>query len=115
MMNLPYEAVAVVITNYGQGLITIDNTYQLNEKSVEGVCQVLRRPGGTTGGVSNPGVALSAIAEANLHGMIYYIKHFKRIRRTCTHADVELYMVRAMYHQRDMEEPHKNPKCCSKR
>ena len=54
------------------------------------------------GGVSNPGVALSEMAEANLQGMIYYIKYFKSIGRTCTHASVELAKVCAMYHQRYM-------------
>ena len=66
-------------------------------------------PGGTTGGVSNPGVALSKMSEANLQGMIYYIKHFKRTGRTCTHADVELFRFCAMYHQRNMKESHKDP------
>ena len=55
-MNLTEGAVAVFIANNGQGLITIDDFSQLNEKSVEGLCRVLRRPGGTTGGVSNSGL-----------------------------------------------------------
>ena len=42
--------------------------------------------------------------------MIYYIKHFKRIKRTCTKADVEISKIRDIYHQRDMGEYHKNPK-----
>ena len=52
---------------------------------------------------------MSEIPEANLKGIIYYIKFFKRIRRTCTHADVDLAKVHAMYHQQDMEETHKDP------
>ena len=48
--------------------------------------------------------------EANLQGMIYYIKHFKTIVRTCTHTYVELSKFLAMYHQWDMEEYHKEPK-----
>ena len=60
--------------------------------------------------MSNPGVSVSAMVEANLQSMIYYIKHFKNIGRTFTHADVELSKVRAMYHHRDMEESHKDPK-----
>ena len=82
----------------------------MNEKSVEGLCRVLRRPGGTIGGLSNTGVAVSEMAEANLQGMIYYIKHFKRIGRMFTHADVELSKVHEMYHQRDRGESHKDPK-----
>ena len=109
-MNLIDKAVGVVVSNNGQGLITIDDFAQLNEKSVEGLCWVLRSPGGTTGGVSNPGVVVSAMAETDLQGMIYCIKHFKRIRRTCTHTDVYLSKFRAMYHQRYMEESHKDPK-----
>ena len=69
-MNLKHEAFAVVVANNGQGLITIDYFYQLNEKSVEGLCQVLIRPGGTTGGVSNTRFAVSAMSESNLQGMI---------------------------------------------
>ena len=38
---------------------------------------VLPRPAGTKGGLFNPGVAISAMAEANLQGMIYYINHFR--------------------------------------
>ena len=59
--------------------------------------------------MSNPRVAVSDMAEANLQGMIYYIKHFKRIERTCTHADVDLSKVRAIYHQWDMDEAQKDP------
>ena len=89
-MKLTEEAVAVIVANNSQGLITIDYFAHLNDKSVEGLCWVLRRPGGTTRGVFNPGVAVSEMDEANLQGMIYYINHFKRIGHTCTHADVDL-------------------------
>ena len=57
----------------------------------------------------NTEVAVSAMAEANLQGIINYIKYFKRIGRTCTHADVDHGKVCAMYHQQDMEEAHKYP------
>ena len=50
IMKLIYEADVVVVANNGQGLITLDDSGQLNEKSVEGISRVLRRPGGTTGG-----------------------------------------------------------------
>ena len=108
-MRSKRQYVAVVVTNDGQGLVTIDDVSQLNEKSVEGLFRVLRRPGGTSGRVSNPGVAVSLMAEANLQRVIYYTKHFKRIRHTCKHAYVELFKVWSMYHQREMEESHKDP------
>ena len=49
-MKLTDEAVCVFFANDGQGIITIDDFAQLNEKYVEGIFRVLRRPGGTTGG-----------------------------------------------------------------
>ena len=36
------------------------------------------------------------MAKANLQGMIYYIKQFKMIGRTCTHANIELDKARAI-------------------
>ena len=41
--------------------------------------------------------------------MIYYIKNFKRIGRTCTHANIEIAKIRAIYHQQYTEEAHKDP------
>ena len=105
-MKLTDKAASFVVANDGQGVITIKDFAQLNDKAVESLCRVLWRPGGTTWGVSNPSVAVLAMAEANLQGMIYFIKNFKIIGHTCTHAGVELAKFRAMYHQRDMEESH---------
>ena len=94
-MMLIYEAVGFVIANDGRGLILIDYFSQLNEKSVEGLFRELRRYVGATGGVSNPGVPVSAMAKANLQGIIYYIKQFNS---TCNHANVELTKFCALYH-----------------
>ena len=69
-MKLADESSGVIVDNGGQGLITIHDFSQLNEKFVEGLCRLLIRPGGTTGGVSNTGVAVSEMSEANLQGMI---------------------------------------------
>ena len=107
-MKLIDKSVGVVVVSDSQGLITIDDFDHFNEKSVEILCQVLRSPGGTTGLVSNPRVLVSRMAEANLQGMIYYINIFNSIGRTFTHADIELAKIRGMYHQRDMEESHKD-------
>ena len=59
--------------------------------------------------MSYPGVSVSAMNEANLQGMIYYIKHFKSIGCTCMQVYVDIYRVCAMYHQNNMEESHKEP------
>ena len=52
------EAVCEIVANDGHGIISIDDFYQLSEKSMEGLCWVLRRPGGNTGGVSYPEVVV---------------------------------------------------------
>ena len=78
-MKLTDEAVGIVVGNDGQGLTTIDDFSHLNEKYVKGLCRVLKRPGGNKCGVYNPGVAVSAMAEAKLQVIIYFIKNFKRI------------------------------------
>ena len=108
-MKLTDKAVCAVAANDGQGIITIDDFDQSNEKYVEGLCWVLLSTGGTTEGVSNTGVAVSAMAEENLQGIIYHIKSLKSIRSKQTHANVDLEKVRAMYHQRYMKEAHKDP------
>ena len=59
--------------------------------------------------MSSPGVAVSAMAESNLQRRINYIKHFKRIGRTCIHTDVELSEVLQIYYNRYMEYAHKQP------
>ena len=65
-MKITDEFIGVVVANDGQGIISVDDFAQLNEKSVEGICWVLLRPGGNTCGVSNPGVAVSEMAEGNI-------------------------------------------------
>ena len=102
-MKLTDKYVGVVVANDGQGLIKIGDFSQLNNKSVKGLCQVLQRTGGNTGVVYNPWFEVSEMAEANLQGMIYFIKNFKRVGRICTHANVDLAKVRTIYHQRHME------------
>ena len=107
--NMTDEAVSVVVANDGQGIIMIDNFAQLNENCLDGLYRILPRHVGTTGRVSNPGVVISEMAEANLQGMIYYIKHFKKTGSTYTHADVDITKVCAMYHHKDMEESQNEP------
>ena len=101
-MTLTDESIGVFVANCFQGLITIDDFDQLNEKSVEGLCQVLRNPGGTIWVLSNNWITVSGIDEARLQGIIYYIKYFKRIGRTCMHADFDPAKFRVIYHRQGM-------------
>ena len=70
-MKLIDEAGSIIIANYGQGLISVDDFAHLKDKYVEGLSQVLRRTGGTTGGSANLGDAVSAMDEANLQVIVY--------------------------------------------
>ena len=110
-MSLAQPAAEMIIDPQGQGLSNIADFLELDrDTSVEVLCKVLRRPGGTTAaGVANHGVSVSAMAETNLSGMVYFIKHRQRIGRTCEFADVLLPAVRRLYSQRDMEEAQKDP------
>ena len=45
-MKITEEFIGVVVANDGQGIISVDDFAQLNEKSVEGICWVLLRPEG---------------------------------------------------------------------
>ena len=99
------EALGAIASKNDQGQIKIDDFSQLNEKSVEGHFQVLQRPGGTAGVVSNPGVEVSAMDEANLQRMIYYIKSFNSICRTCTHADFDLTNLSSAWHGGSSQVP----------
>ena len=103
-MKLTDEAVGAVVANDGQGLIKI-----LNEKSVEGLCKVLQKSGGTAEEVSNSGVVVSSMAEANLQGTIYYIKNSKRIWRTCMHDDIDKAKICMIHYPQDMEEAQEDP------
>ena len=55
-INLTDESVGVIFANDGQRLIKIDYFDQLNGKSVKSLCQVLIRPGRTTGECPIPGL-----------------------------------------------------------
>ena len=56
----------LAVNNDGQRIIAIDAFVQLNKKSVGGLCWVLRSPVETARAMSNPGIAVSAMSEANL-------------------------------------------------
>ena len=59
-MKLVDEGVRFIVANNVQGLITIDDFSQLNDKSVEVLYWLLRRPEGTTWrGVQSWGCSVS--------------------------------------------------------
>ena len=110
ILKLIDKAVGVVVADNGKGISTNWWFFPVEWEICRGCLPSTKKAWRYYWGMSNPGVSVSDMAEANLKDIIYYINHFKMIVHTCTHIDVDLSKVRAMYHQWDMEEYHKEPK-----
>ena len=81
-MSLSIEAATQVTAIDGQNLSDVNNLLQLEDKDIETLCRVIRRPGGiNAAGNANPGISVSAMAEANLKRMIYELRHVARCSR----------------------------------
>ena len=97
-------AAQVMVAADGQGLSSMDDFLMMDEEVIGTICRVVRKPGG-----GDDGKAVSAIAEANLKTMVYYIKHQARISRTVNFASVTLPKVRKLKRQQELEKKHEDP------
>ena len=97
-------AAQVMVAGDGQGLSSMDDFLTMDEEVIGTICRVVRKPGG-----GDDGKAVSAIAEANLKTMVYYIKHQARISRTVNFASVTLQKVRKLKRQQELEKKHEDP------
>ena len=104
-MGFTNNAAERVVAADGQGLVSIEDFQQMDEKTIESCMKGIRRPGGN--GVGFP---VSGMAEQNFRNMIKYVKHFQRINRTLTQADITLVKVRSFQHQTNIEDKHTDPK-----
>ncbi len=92
------------------GVITPEAVDKLEDKDVETLCRVIRRPGGVNAaGALNQGMQVSAMAEANLKRMCYELRHHTRVSRPVVWADITLLSVRALSAQAEMEASHRDP------
>lgn len=103
-MGFTDDAAGRVVAADGQGLSNIEDFQQLDEKTMELTCKGIRRPGG-----AEVGTQVSSVAEMNFKNMINYMKHFQRINRTLTQADITLVKVRSFCHQTNIEDKHTDP------
>lgn len=103
-MGFTNNAAERVVAADGQGLVSIEDFQQMDEKTIESCMKGIRRPGGN--GVGFP---VSGMAEQNFRNMIKYVKHFQRINRTLTQADITLVKVRSFQHQTNIEDKHTDP------
>ena len=109
-MGLSMEAATEVVNVNGQNLSVLEDFLQLEDKDVETLCRVIRRPGGVNAaGNQNQGMQVSAMAEANLKRMCYQLRHHTRVSRPVVWADITLASVRALSAQAEMEASHKDP------
>jgi len=109
-MGLSLEAATKVVNVNGQNLSVLDDFLQLEDKAVDTLCRVIRRPGGVNAaGNQNQGMQVSAMAEANLKCMCYELRHYTRVSRPVVWADITLLSVRALSAQAEMEVSHRDP------
>ena len=75
-----------------QGIDSVEELRNLDEAAVKGLCQALKKPGGTIPNpnagaqgapaeINNPGYNVSIKVEENLKLAVYYIRHQYRISR----------------------------------
>jgi hypothetical protein len=109
-MGLSVEAATEVVNVNGQNLSVLEDFLQLEDKDIETLCRVIRRPGGVNAaGNQNQGMQVSAMAEANLKRMCYQLRHHTRVSSPVVWADITLASVRAFSAQAEIEGSHKDP------
>ena len=108
-MSLSIEAATQVTAIDGQNLSDVNDLLQLEDKDIETLCRVIRRPGGTNAaGNANPGISVLAMAEANLKRMIYELRHVARCSWPIVWGDITLVSTHKLVRQAEMEDSHKD-------
>jgi hypothetical protein len=109
-MSLSLEAASEVTAVTGQNLSDLEDFLQLEDKGIETLCRVIRRPGGiNAAGNMNQGISVLAMAEANIKRMIYQLRHVVCCSRPIVWADITLVSMRRLAAQAEMEASHKDP------
>jgi hypothetical protein len=109
-MGLSLKAATEVTNINGQNLSILEDFLQLEDKDVETLCRVIRRPGGANAaGNQNQGMQVLAMAESNLKSMTYQIRHTVRVSRPIVWANILLASICGLSAQAKMEASHKDP------
>ena len=107
---LRLEAATEVTAVNGQNLSGVNDFLRLKDKDIETLCRVIRRPGGVNAARNaNPGISVSALAEANLKRMIYKLRHAACYSRPIIWTDITLVSTLKLVRQAEMGESHKDP------
>jgi hypothetical protein len=121
-IGLNQEARTVLTDPNGED-ITLESLGLFDDDAIKNLCQSLRKPGGTIQGqlppgaaagavppmIPNPGVTVSARAEANLKVVAYMVRHFQRTSRTLDPAFVDANSVMRYTQYKKAEKEHKEP------
>eukprot|EP00978_Attheya_sp_CCMP212_P027943 scaffold94968_cov61-Attheya_sp.AAC.3 len=121
-VRMRFTNTAAAIITDKQGIDELSEIKILTDSSeIEGLCKVVRRPGGT---IPNPnaavtgqpatvyasGESISMIAESNLKLASYYLRHQERIGRTViTYAHVDSAAIRVLRDLKQYEKDHVDP------
>ena len=88
-----------------QGIDTREELRVLDDKEVESLCKVVRKPGGTS---NTSGTVVSLRAEANLKMAVYYLKYLERTSRPADANNITLNTVRSLRTYKQWEMEHKD-------
>jgi hypothetical protein len=103
-----------------QGINSLEELEDVEDKAVERLCQALKKPGrtvpnpnagapGAPAQIPNPGFNVSIKAEENLKLAAYLVRHQRRISRPSTVAAITIEAVRKFKEMKAAEESHKDP------
>ena len=117
LQRLDFSAPAALLITDDQAIDSVQELTLLEDKEVENLCRVLRRPGGTIPNpqaavvgapalIGNPGTQVSLRAENNMKFAVYFLKHRTRTSRATTAADITLDQVQGIRNLRQEEENH---------
>ena len=74
LQRLGFSSQAATDIMGDQGIDSLEELRVLDDKEVESLCKVVRKPGGPT---STAGTTVSLRAEANLKLVVYYLKYLE--------------------------------------
>jgi hypothetical protein len=120
LMRLGFTATAATVVVDEQGMDSCKELCYLTDDKVEGLCQVVQKPGGTIPNpnaavagqpavISNPGTVILKRAENNLKLACHFICHYAHISHAVVVAMITLNGVRAMHPLKQQEEDHEDP------
>ena len=88
-----------------QGIDILEELRVLDDKEVESLCKVVRKPGGTPNAT---GTAVSLRAEANLKMAVYYLRYLERTSRPADANNITLNNVRSFRTHKQWELEQKD-------